>query len=362
MKCTLAGAVLLASVVFISSRQTARAEEIPQQYQDMVNRGLTWLAKAQQRDGHWEAPGGAYPVAMTGMSGVALLMEGSTLRDGKYSENVRRAADWLMNVTQHSGLINTLNGQGRGYMHDHGYALLFLALAFGEEEDAERRRHLEDVLTRAVDFTGKAQTPRGGWGYVSSADGGGFDEGSVTVTQMQAVRACRNAGIPVPKQIIDKALKYLKDCTTANGGVQYSIGGGGDRPALTAAAIACSFNAGDYESSMVKQWFKYCRQSFGHQGIGRMGHDEYTQYYWSQSVYILGEDGWSRLFPNSPASEALTWSKYRKSTFDFLRGAQSGDGSWSGSGSWGSIGPVYASAMALTILQLDRASLPLYQR
>ena len=42
-----------------------------------------------------------------------------------------------------------------------------------------------DGLTKAVEFTGKAQTNRGGWGYDSAADGGDFDEGSVTITQMQ---------------------------------------------------------------------------------------------------------------------------------------------------------------------------------
>jgi hypothetical protein len=358
----LAGIAVVAWLSLIGAGQPLRADEIPQTYQNSVNKGLDWLAKAQVRDGHWEAGGGAYPVAMTGMSGVALLMEGSTLRQGKYADNLRRATDWLMNVTQRNGLISPLNGLGRGYMHDHGYALLFLAMVFGEEEDNDRRRHLADVLTRAVDFTGKAQTPRGGWGYTSSADTGGFDEGSVTVTQVQALRACRNAGIVVPKEIIDKGLKYLKDCTTANGAVTYTISGGGERPALTAAAIACAFNAGDYESPLVKRWFKYCRSSLSQLGGGRMGHDEYTQYYWSQCVYMLGEDGWNKLFPESAARDQVTWSKYRKSTFDFLAGAQSGDGSWSGTGSWGGIGPVYATAMALTIMQLDKATLPLYQR
>jgi hypothetical protein len=235
---------------------------------------------------------------------------------------------------------------------------------YGEEEDAERRRHLADVLTRAVDFTGKAQTPRGGWGYVSSTDSGGFDEGSVTVTQVQALRACRNAGIVVPTQIIDKAVKYLKDCTTAQGGVIYSLSGGGpgERPALTAAAIACGFNAGQYESPLVKKWFKYCQKSLPILGGGRIGHDEYTQYYWAQCVYMLGDDGWGKLFPDAPANDSLTWSKYRKATFDFLRTSQSGDGSWSGTGSWGQIGPVYATAMSLTIMQLDKATLPIYQK
>ena len=65
-----------------------------------------------------------------------------------------------------------------------------------------------------MQFTGKAQTSRGGWGYVSAADGSDFDEGSVTITQVQGLRAARNAGIVVPKSIIDKSQEYLKNCTT----------------------------------------------------------------------------------------------------------------------------------------------------
>src|SRR5205085_3729814 len=138
------------------------------------------------------------------------------------------------------------------YMYGHGFALLFLSCVYGEEEDADRRKRLEQILTKAVEFCGKAQTERGGWGYVSAKEGGGFDEGSVTITQLQALRAAKNAGIVVPKTIIDKAVKYLKDCTTPRGGVIYSLAHGGpaagaERPPLTAAAIACSFSAGAYQ-------------------------------------------------------------------------------------------------------------------
>src|SRR5439155_17765652 len=112
--------IVVAGLAAVGAGQSVRAEELSQRYQDAVNKGLAWLAKSQLRDGHWEASGGAYPVAMTGMSGVAVLMEGSTLREGKYADNVRRATDWLMNVTQRNGLISPLNGMGRGYMHDHG--------------------------------------------------------------------------------------------------------------------------------------------------------------------------------------------------------------------------------------------------
>jgi hypothetical protein len=345
-----------------------RADEIPQEYQKSIDKGLEWLAKAQQRDGHWDATGGAYPVAMTGMAGMALLMEGSTLSEGKYSNNIRKAADWLMGVAQRNGVISPLNQLGRGYMHDHGYALLFLACLYGEEEDERRHKQLTGILTRAVEFTGKAQSTRGGWSYTSAHESGDFDEGSVTITQMQALRAARDAGIPVPKSILEKGMKYLENSTTENGGVIYSlaqVGGraaGQGRPALTAAAISCGFSAGDYSSPQAKKWLKYCQTHIQIPSSGRTGHDEYTHYYYAQAMYVLGDDRYEKLFPQSRESERLTWSKYRKGMFEYLKGAQGSDGSWSGAGSWGHIGGVYATATALTILQLDKATLPIYQR
>src|SRR5262249_60184142 len=96
--------------------------------------------------------------------------------------------------------------------------LAVLGCGFGEEEDAARHERLEKMLTKAVEFCGRAQTDRGGWGYKSGTDNGNFDEGSVTITQLQALRAAKNAGIIVPKSIIDKATDYLRKCTTERGG------------------------------------------------------------------------------------------------------------------------------------------------
>src|SRR5207244_3580384 len=197
----------------------------------------------------------------------------------------------------------------------------FLSCIYGEEEDGDRRRKLEEILTRAAKFSRDAQTNRGGWGYVSAREGNNFDEGSVTITQVQGLRAARNAGIAVPAEAIKDAQKYLKDSTNSQGGVIYSLGGGGGgegRPALTAAAISCGFSAGDYNSPLVKSWFRFCQQHLPVLGGGRFGHDEYTHYYYSQAIYILGETGHAKLFPESRLEDRLTWSKYRKATFENL--------------------------------------------
>jgi hypothetical protein len=250
-------------------------------------------------------------------------------------------------------------------MHGHGYAVLFLACVYGEEEEGERRKKLEDILERACKFSRNAQTDRGGWGYLSGVDGNGFDEGSVTVSQVQSLRAARNAGIAVPTEAIKDSLKYLKESTNAQGGVIYSLAhgsGGPGRPALTCAAICCGFSSGEYDSPLVKKWFEFCRTNapvLEHTGVDRFGrHDEYTHYYWAQSVYALGEEGYAKMFPGVKAAERITWSKYKKDNFSRLVKMQQSDGSWNGA----QVGPIFATACYLSILQLDLGALPIYQR
>lgn len=357
----------------LAAAPRACAEELPEKYQAVVEKGLKYLAKQQFKDGHWGANGDNYPVSMTALAGMAMLMEGSTIREGKYSRNIRRAADWLMERSMKGGGRDGLIGNpdhpteaGR-YMYGHGFSMLFLACVYGEEEERERREKLKDILTRAVRYCGNAQSTQGGWYYTSKTEGHDQDEGSVTVTQMQGLRACRDAGIPVPQKVMKKGYEYLKNSTTANGGVVYSLGRGGagapvggERPALTAAAIACLFSAGKYDDPLVKRWFKYTKGVIFDQRRNT-GHDEYTHFYYAPAVYFLGEDGWGKMFPNSAASDRLTWKAYKEHMFDKLARSQNGDGSWPGGGGF-SVGPVYSASVYCVILQLDRATLPIFSR
>lgn len=343
--------------------------QVPARYKPAIKKGLDYLASSQNaRTGSWEGTNGQYPVAMTGLAGMALLGEGSTVQQGKYAKNLRKARDWLITQAQPNGLITNPRDREAGarYMYGHGFALLFLASSYGEERDNDKRRKLEDVLTRAAQFSRDAQTTRGGWGYVTARDGNQFDEGSVTVTQLQALRAARNSGIKVPQDAIKDAVKYLEKSTNGEGGIVYSLaqgGGGPGRPALTAAAMCCGFSAGEYDSPLVKRWLGFCQKNIPVLGGGgRMGHDEYTHYYYSQTIYALGENGYAKLFPTARPAERLTWKKYREATFDGLIKSQASNGSWSGHNWTARFGEVYVTAAFLTILQLDNNILPIYQR
>jgi hypothetical protein len=308
-----------------------------------VTRGLDYLAKEQADDGSWASGGGeAYPVAMTGLAGTAFLSHGDTPTRGRYSKGVQGAVEYLVRCTTPSGLI-TGPGQDSGRpMHGHGFALMFLASAYGMITKESLRKQVRDTIRKAVTLTSQGQSSQGGWTYVP----GTGDEGSVTVTQVQALRAAHNAGFLVPRAVIDEAGKYLEKCRTPEGGIQYSLGsGGGPRLPISAAAVATLYNSGQFESPIAKDCLKYVWDQFrAIEGwVKDGGHAYYAHLYAAQGFYMAGDEYWDNYFP---------------ATRDQLIAMQGQDGSWNGDG----IGQVYGTSIAAIILQLPFKYLPVFQR
>lgn len=310
---------------------------------EAVQRGLQWLARNQANDGSWRNAGGygTYPAAMTGLAGMALLASGSTPTRGKYWREVRQSVDFLMkNADAQSGVISVPQEEGRS-MYGHGFATLYLASVFGMEEDLKKQEKLKRILDKAVTLIGSAQSGAGGWIYTPDSSS---DEGSVTVTQVQALRACRMSGIVVDKKVIDRAVGYIKRCQNADGSIRYSLNSGNDgRPAITAAGVAVLYNAGVYDDQpFVEKAYEYCKKHI-QVSTDSTGHHFYTQLYWSQALYQRGGKDWSDYYAKATA---------------YLLKLQKKDGSWDGDG----VGSVYGTAIALTILQLPYALAPIYQR
>ncbi len=304
-----------------------------------IQKGLRYLARTQNRDGSWRNSGGygSYPVAMSALAGVALCMSGSTPTRGKYAPNIRRSVEFLLRQAMPNGLITAMNEESRP-MYGHGFSTMYLAEIYGMEEDAKRQKKIHRILTRACKLIAKSQSYAGGWLYAPDDAG---DEGSVTITEVQALRACRNAGIAVDPKVIAKAVKYIADSQNPDGGIRYTArGGGGSRPPITAAAVAVLYNAGKYDDPMAQKAMKYAQRTIP---ISGSGHHFYSHLYLSQALYQKG---------------GKDWDTYYKKFAKYLLRQQRADGSWMGDG----VGTTYGTAIALTILQLPYARLPIYQR
>jgi hypothetical protein len=351
----LVGSLLALAAWLVHVPNSAQADDVPEKYRETVHKGLEYLVKNQFKDGHWEGDGGKHPVAMTGLVGLALLMEKPRLRtrrgkpisnEGKYTDQIRKAVDWLMDNSRpgRQGLIFSDHpSETARYMQGHGLATLFLAGACADERDSTRRKKLTDTLARAVKYIVKAQSTQGGWYHTSKVEGHDFDTISATVIQIQALQAAENAGIPCPSEAFTDAQEYLK---MAIGRYEEKAkpGQNGSRQTDTAAALACRFLRGRYgpmKDEWTKKWFKYCETEIPVARDIKFGRDELTHFYYAQAMFFGSNN----------------WNGYRTAMFDQLQTSQNKDGSWPAGDGIG-VGPVYSTAVWCIILQLDRGSHP----
>lgn len=341
------GGVMVSSAHAAEGPISKRPEMVTAEAEAAIERGLAYLARTQSRDGAWRTKGsygGAYPTAMTALAGLALLAGGNTPVEGKYAENVRRAVDFILKQQppSNNGVIANL-AEENSCMHGHGFAMMFLGEVYGMERDPDRQEKMKKVIDAAVKLTGQSQSAAGGWLYQPNSGG---DEGSVTVTQIQGLRSIRNAGIQVPKSIIDKACKYIELSANPDGGIRYQARGGGEsRPPVTAAAVAVMYNAGEYEHPVAKKALEYTKKMLkGQAGAHAFsGHFYYGTLYTGQAMYLSSHENWKGYFPGIR---------------DYFIQNQAKDGSWTGDG----VGETYGTAIALLTLQLPYAYLPILQR
>ncbi len=351
-----------------------QAQEWPNDEQKVVTSGLGWLAKAQQKDGHWEGSAGNYPTAMTALAGMAFLAEGSTPLEGKFKDQLKKAVSWLTTHQRKNGLLCSAHtSEDKRYMHSHGLALLLLANVYrscapekkevpaGQPDDAGQKalqkarlgllKELEPVLKDAVAFSVKVQNDRGGWYYASAAEGGHGDELNQTALQLQALEAARAAGVAVPAAVLDQARKSLDASIPVMGGNAFDPKPLPMQPPAIAAALAAVMNGGDLKSPLIKKWLPHCpKDASGLKSF--MDLEPYFHCHYAQVMHRLGDKGYAQLFPKS--KELLTWSAYRKVLWTRATKLQDADGSWSHQ-----LGPVYATANYLIALRVELGRFPI---
>lgn len=311
---------------------TVRGDEITPQLEASTAKALAWLAGKQRADGSFD--GGGADSAITSLAALAFMSDGNLPGRGKYGQNVQRALDFVLGQAQESGLLAAADSHGM--MYAHGFATLFLAEVYGMTGDEMVRERLQ----KAIRLIHAAQNPQGGWRYSPQP----LDaDVSVTICQVMALRAARDAGIKVEKATIDKAIVYVKKCQNDDGGFSYMLGQGGSLFPRSAAGVATLFYAGVYTGDEIKKGVAYVEQFTPKPGRGAEdvgGHYFYGHYYAVQTMFLAGGEHWKNWFPAIREQLVRT---------------QSDAGNWSGDNS-----EEYATSMALIILQMPKRYLPVF--
>ena len=312
------------------------AELITPETQRSIESGLKWLATQQNADGSYGS--GAYRgnVAVTSLSALAMMASGSSPGRGPYGAQIDKALQYVMDNTSPSGFISVPNAATHGPMYAHGFGALFLAEAYG----MTRRPEIREKLEKAVRLILDSQNGEGGWRYQPIKSDADL---SVTICQINALRAARNAGIFVPKETVEACIRYVKQSQNPDGGFRYMLSGGASAFPRSAAGVVALYSAAVYDSKEVDAGIAYLKQYMPELKFGqRYSHYFYGHYYAAQAMWIRGGDDWNQWYP---------------AIRDELVSKRTAQGSWSDT-----IGSEYGTAMALIILQMPNNYLPIFQR
>ena len=329
--------------------------------QEAVTRGLDHLRRTQSPDGSWRADigyklmedyrvtrteaeqrrrGGGH-VGVSSLAVIAFMAGGHVPGRGPYGAVLERGIRYLLRC------VNTEDGyiaDNESRMYSHAFATLCLAEAYGMTHQADLRRKLQD----AVDLIVKCQNKQGSWRYLPFAK---ESDMSITVCQVQALRAARNVGLRVPRTTIDRAIRYIKQSAVTygpdRGSFQYQPRAQtrSSYP-LTAAGITALHGAGVYDDEDIQRGLDYLvrrhhvfRRQFSTHYFYYYGH-----YYAVQAMFIAGGNYWRTYH-----------ERIQRELLDFQRP----DGSWPNDVG---PGPVFGTAVACIVLQIPLNYLPIFQR
>ena len=121
-------------------------------------------------------------------------------------------------------------------MYSHGFGTLFLAEAYGMTHRPEIREKLQKAVRLIID----TQNNEGGWRYQPVRRDADL---SVTICQINALRAARNAGLYVPKETVDDCIRYVKQSQNPDGGFRYMLQGGASAFPRSAAGVVALHSA-----------------------------------------------------------------------------------------------------------------------
>ena len=316
--------------------------------QRAVERGLAFLATTQNRDGSFGNNAYAGNVAVTALGGLALLAGGHHPGRGAFGQSIARAVQYVLTQEQRTprGFLYANGGMREGPMYSHGFGLLFLAETFGTIGDARLQTQLRGTIERAIQVVLNSQNSEGGWRYEPVRQ---IADVSVTICQIMALRACRNAGFYVPKSNVDACVKYIRGCQLADGGFSYFANQGKSDFPRSAAGVVALYCAGIYEGEEIRRGLNYLANFRPGSNFPRAFQQDkwyyYGQYYGAQAMWTAGGRYWSDWFP-AIRDELLTKSRQR------------GDGIWND----GAVGSHYSTAMACIILQIPNNYLPILQK
>jgi hypothetical protein len=360
---------LAAALLVLCAAPAARGEgdwETTPESEAALQRGLGWLARSenQGREGNW----GSNYLALVSMGALAFMADGHRPGQGEYGRACERALNYVTRkARRETGLLNIADPKRD--MYNHGLATFVLGQAHGMINDDQ----MNGTLDRALKLIAATQCRDGGWDYQAQAQQNGHDL-SLVVMQAKALRSAVDSGLEVPQEVIDLAIKSVREHYTPSGVSRdapeseqrkhagqftYQKGGGGSTVAMAAAGVVCLQEFGQYDDWRIGKNMEVIVEAVkqlkkGGQNSGQVPFDAYTLYYVGQALYQVGGQPWRDCYPI--LRDQLVHTQLHADN------KPEQDGRWQdGVRVYGKPGELYGTSIACFVLAIPNRYLPILQ-
>lgn len=331
-------------------------DPVPRDVREIYDAGVRYLLKTQDASGGWKD--GQHGPGVTGMAVMVLLGSGEDPNFGPYRLPIRKALrSMIVDQDPNTGFL--ASGRGHDSMYQHGFAMLALSEAYGAVDDRTLWEEAKDLrgpgagrsLGQALELavrcaaTSAKKNPYGAWRY--SPDARDADT-SVSGAVLMGLLGARNAGIEVPDETIDRAIKYYATMTGGNGQVGYSGNPGGGSDAVTSIAVLVEAIARQKGLPQYEKSLAYLKQRSRDPQSALGGYPTYTRYYRAQALFQGDVEAWEE------------WNAGLVQELKKLQGKEGDFAAFAGRG--GGFGGTVDTALALLALAVNYKFLPIYER
>ena len=342
------------------------------QSESAVEAALKWLADHQEADGHWDCAKHEgkknLDVGPTALAVLAFLGAGYTEKAGKYRDNVRRGAAWLISKQAENGEIGV--GYREMWHANHYYHHAMAGLALAEAAGMAKVPETVAAAQKAIEYSvNEHQKPYGGWRYKPKTNRGDV---SLTGWFVMQLKSAKMAGLRFETvKAFSGAMNFVNECeakskdTRYEGRFTYQPGQkfqDGKFLNTTAIGMLCCLFCGEKRDRLLggaeylMQYLPTYNAADGAGGVsgGRRNFPFYYYYYGTLVMFQMGGRHWK------------AWNGVMRDTLiENQCTAKDGDnnGSWSPLGGADDkvAGRVYSTAMGALCLEVYYRYLPMYK-
>jgi Squalene-hopene cyclase C-terminal domain len=208
--------------------------------EEAVALGLAWLAEKQKSDGGWSLVGpysngstNESRCAATAMAMLAFIGAGNTHRDGNYQKVVERGLNFLTKAQDKEGFMAKEPSGQHGQMYAQAQASMVLCELYAMTGDEK----LKPKAQLAIKFAEDSQSDLGGWRYQPRIDA----DTSVTGWFVMALMSGRMGGLSTNAEKLGNVSRFL-DSVQSEGGALYAYTDREvdyPRPSMVAEGLLC---------------------------------------------------------------------------------------------------------------------------